>query len=354
MTLFNPEMLVLARESRGLTQKELAEKINIGQGTLSKIENGIFPVDEHISVLSATLNYPKSFFYQTSKIYQPSEYFFRKKLSLSKKELDKIKAITSIFRFNIDSLLRSVNLKEMDIPIWNVEIHGTPSQAARYLRSYWSIPRGRIESLIGALENKGIIVLEFAFDSPKFDGLSLFAESGTPIIFVNKTLSSDRQRLTVAHELGHLVLHCRQIIASIRDVEDEAFEFASELLMPADEIYGSLLKLSLAKLADLKRYWKTSMASIIFHARRMKAITENQYKYLWIQMGSNGYRVKEPVALDFPKEKPSLLGEILDAHINTLNYTIEELSSVFHLHPSEIEHSYFAINEKFVTIKRAV
>jgi transcriptional regulator with XRE-family HTH domain len=66
----NPEMLVLARESRGLNQGELAEKLNITQSLISKIEHGVSPATADIlRKLSDVLHYPEAFFYQNDPVY---------------------------------------------------------------------------------------------------------------------------------------------------------------------------------------------------------------------------------------------------------------------------------------------
>lgn len=62
-----------------------------------------------------------------------------------------------------------------------------------------------------------------------------------PFIFVNKTCSKERQRFTVAHELGHIILgHVgkyslvnREPSANDNPIESEANVFASRLLAPA-------------------------------------------------------------------------------------------------------------------------
>lgn len=70
MKAINPEMIVLARESRGLTQKELAENIDITQGALSKIEKGLqTPLMENLEKIAFKLNYPLSFFEQSNKVF---------------------------------------------------------------------------------------------------------------------------------------------------------------------------------------------------------------------------------------------------------------------------------------------
>ena len=60
---FNSEMLILARESRGLTQQECAIKCQISQGEQSKIETGIKdPSDDLILKFSSVLRYAPLFF----------------------------------------------------------------------------------------------------------------------------------------------------------------------------------------------------------------------------------------------------------------------------------------------------
>ena len=62
----NPKMIVLARESRGITQTELADRLQISQGKFSKIENGLAPVSLHMMErLIHFLKYTKEFFYES-------------------------------------------------------------------------------------------------------------------------------------------------------------------------------------------------------------------------------------------------------------------------------------------------
>lgn len=55
---FNPEMLTLARESRGLTQLELAEAVGITQSSVSKFENGLqIPSNPQLQKFAMVLGY---------------------------------------------------------------------------------------------------------------------------------------------------------------------------------------------------------------------------------------------------------------------------------------------------------
>lgn len=97
--------------------------------------------------------------------------------------------------------------------------------------------------------------------SPIDDELSgmIYVKDGIPIIGVNALHHPNRQRFTIAHEIGHLVLHRAEItkeihvdkdfpmlmrvVASstgVQDMEIEANFFAAELLMPAVFLARSL------------------------------------------------------------------------------------------------------------------
>ena len=73
-----------------------------------------------------------------------------------------------------------------------------------------AFPKGRINTLIKTIEDKGIVVL--ALDLGDLDGFSTWFNGNIPVIFVNKTLPPDRYRLTVAHELARSPEHYRYLV----------------------------------------------------------------------------------------------------------------------------------------------
>lgn len=74
-----------------------------------------------------------------------------------------------------------------------------------------------------------------------------------PVMLVNERTPTDRLRLTLAHELGHLYMHSLEIT---EDMEHEADEFAAEVLMPVQVIRTQLRNVTLGRLHDLKRGWE--------------------------------------------------------------------------------------------------
>jgi Zn-dependent peptidase ImmA (M78 family)/transcriptional regulator with XRE-family HTH domain len=345
MTKINHRMIQLARESRGLTQSELAEKMKIPQGNLSRMERGDYIgfKDEHLDKFSTILNYPKEFFYQTNQI-ATSDTHYRKAIVLDQRTKLKAEAIMNIYKFHIEEMLTSLDLGNKNIPILR-EQHDSPQKIAKYLRSYWKVPKGTIDNLTKVIEDNGIIVIQLDFETDKIDGRTIVSDTGHPIIFLNKTASGDRQRTTLAHELGHVILHMSTIPTFGRDEETEAFDFGAEFLMPLAECeYDLSGNLTLERLADLKRVWKIAMQAILYRAQKQELITYNKARYLWSQFTTKGWRKREPI--DIPRETPTLFTRMVDVLMTELEYTKKDLAKVFKLNAPEIDDRFFSNKTK--------
>lgn len=336
---FNPEMLILARNSRGFSQTELAKLVGVTQSKISKLEDGLPPPPspEFLTSLSLSLNYPASFFFQTGGSHALSASFYRKKSALPAKLLTQCDARMNIQRIHIERLVKAVEFEPRKLPHLDpAETDGGPQQIARQIRAYWQIPRGPIKNLTGYIEDAGCFVVLFDFGTRQLDGLSLFADDGTPIIFLNKNLPTDRLRFTLAHELGHIIMH--RIPSPT--MEEEAHAFASELLMPEAEIRSSFYPLNFDQLARLKLYWMVSMGSLLKKAEDIGATSERYSRYMWMQMGKLGYRSKEPHSDSLPTETPGLLKELIEVYFSELNYTHEELAKTLSLTLDEYDQMY--------------
>jgi Zn-dependent peptidase ImmA (M78 family)/transcriptional regulator with XRE-family HTH domain len=348
----NREILKLARESRGYSQKDLSVKLGIEQGTLSKIENEFLAVDgKLVDKICDVLNYPKQFFFQEKTVHLVQGHY-RRKLSMPQKSLKKQLSKMTIVEWHLQKFFTSFDQLEYDIPSWDCVVDGSPELCASYVREYWRIPSGRIDNLTQILENNGIIIIPLELD--EVDGFGIYSDVGSPVIFVNKNAPGDRYRHILAHELAHLIFHYGKKVDDDRDVEEEAHLFAGELLIPARDLLPNLARLNLEKLTQLKAYWKVSMQAIIVKAyKQMNAITKNQYQYLFKQMSYLGYRKSEPVFI--PREKTTLIQEIVDLHLADLKYTKEELCRLLNINEWEFNDIYINTdrNLKLVQNKRA-
>lgn len=334
---FNPAMLILARESRGLTQTELAGLVHISQAMLSKLEaEAKTPSDPLWDKLAEALQYPVEFFAQTDSIFGPglSEFFHRKRQDVGVKVLAKVHAHINVIRMHIARLLRSVEVPESKIRPLDMAEFGGPRDVARALRSAWQIADGPIPNVIRVIEDAGGIVIRYPFGPARIDAISRWVPGLPPLFFVNEGLPTDRERLTLGHELGHLVMHD----VPNEHMEDEANQFAAELLMPERDIAPHLERISLDRLAALKPYWRVSMAALLFRATELRKVSKKSAQLLWMQMAP--YRRQEPTELNLAPETPTLLREILDLHRNTFGYGLPEFSKMLNAKPQELVTMY--------------
>ena len=336
MDSINPEMLTLARELRGYTQSEVARQAGIAQATVSKYENGTLEVSEdHLKRLAAALDFPPSFFRQRDRAFGSMCIHHRKRQSLTVKQLKQIHAKFNVILLQIQRMLQSVEVDSFQcFHAMSLDEYGTPEKVARTLRAAWRMPLGPVRNLTAIVESSGGIIFTLPLETDRFDALSLWAHKMPPVLFVNENFPGDRLRFSLAHEVGHLIMHT---IPSPNQ-EEEADRFASEFLMPADEIKPYLSKLTFDRLATLKSYWKVSMQAIIRRAYTLGAISERQQRTFFMRMSANGWRKKEPVEIDV--EKPSVIRSIVDVHLNDHGYTVAELCDAIYANPEDFRRDY--------------
>lgn len=339
-------MLTLARDARGVTQAELADKIGMGQGTLSKYETGVLETpDEFADAAGQALNYPARFFFQVGRPYGFPPFHYRKRKKLSKKALGKIIAEMNIRRMHVEKLCVSFRLNSNRfIPeIDQDEFQGRSKQVAtiddlaRSLRESWMLPPGPVENVVELIEENGGIVIPCDFGTDLLDAMSQRIDGLPVLFFINANSPMDRLRHTLCHELAHMVLHT---VAFKEDgeMEREADEFAGAFLLPFSELRKQLRRFDLPHLANMKAHWKVSMASIATNAHRHNLITSYQFKKFWIDMSKLGYRKREPN--EPPREQPKMLRQMIDFHRTALDYSDAEIADMLCIPPIEFKELY--------------
>ena len=342
--------MVLARESRGYTQAELSRLASIGQGTVSKYETGASePPDGFAEEIAKVLDYPIAFFYQPGRPYGFPPFHYRRRKKLSAKVLGKINAQMNIRRMHIQKMCLSFDVNsvaanripEVDPNDYVRGAKGPPSveDIARSLRELWMLPRGPIPNMVDLIEASGGIVIHCDFGSDLIDAMSQRVDGMPVLFFVNTHAPADRVRHTLAHELGHMVLHT----TTLHDddvMEDEADTFAGALLLPSDEFKAQLRRFDLRQLANMKQFWKVSMASMAVRADKLKLITPYQSKSFWMEMGKLGYRKREPHEPEH--EHGTILRRMVKYHTDKLGYSTDDMCRLLNLNPTDYEEMYGA------------
>ncbi len=340
---FNPEMVMLAREYRGLTQEELSKKAKFSQPKVARIENGIgsdLEPDEAVRLAEA-LQFPIEFFMQNEVRvgFGSSSYYYRKRASLSATDRKRIQSIVNLFRIHLKRMLSAVDI-EFTRPFRRLEMEdygNTPAGVAKALRAFWRLPDGPVHDLTAAAETAGILIIPCNFGTHEMVGTSLWLGELPPMIFINRDLPGDRWRFTVAHEIGHLLMH----ELPHETMEPEADQFAAELLMPEKDIRPQLARfssISLADLANLKLYWKVAMQSVLRRSRDLGYTSDNQARYIFQRMSSMGQRMAEPI--EIPRESATTVGKLLDCFMEQLGYTADMLASFLRIPRDDLESLY--------------
>lgn len=334
-------MITVARESRGLSQLELAEKLSVSASHMSRIEQDFIEVGtHHLKSISAVLNYPEEFFYQEGETLPPA-LALRKRNIVAQKVLLPIEAQVNIYRLTIEKLIKAISYSDINLPVLDIEKLGSPAEAARKLRKLWKIEKGAIDNLTQVLEDNGLFLINFDFNTERVDGMSILADNKFPIIFSNKRSLGDRQRFTLAYELGHLVMHLQTNPSFTRDISHEANEFAAEFLMPEKDIKGDFKDgVNLNVLADLKRKWKVSMQALLYRANDIGEITDNQKRYLINLFNSMNIRRREPAELDIPRENPMKLRDMITNYKNKQRLNVKQLALFFNSAEDEFLSKY--------------
>lgn len=295
------ERLKAARKMAGLTQQGLvdATENQITKQAVSKYEKGkMFPSSDILVAISKALGVKTGYFYRQSQV-ELSGLEFRKKSKLTKKDENRVKYLTLDFleRFiEIEDLMGQRN--DFDNPLSNVIIENQDDveDAAVRLRETWGLGIAPVSNLMELFEDKGVRILEV--DLPdEFDGLSAWAD-GMPVITVNRNRELVRKRLTIVHELAHLMLNfgeCKD------DLEKLCHNFAGAFLIPKSKMIEEIgihrSKITFLELKKLKGIYGISILALMVRARNLKIINANYYKQFFINASKKGWRsgkVSEP------------------------------------------------------------
>lgn len=227
--------------------------------------------------------------------------------------------------------------------------------AANELRDFWRLGTSPISSVVGLLEDQFIHVFTIATTSEKFDGISANAtdESGSVIaaaVVSREGVPGERQRFSLMHEVGHLVLN----VADGIDEEKAAHRFAGAFLAPAEqlrrEIGSSRTTVQLKELFMLKRRFGVSAQALAFRLRDLNVINDSSYKWLCIQFNHNRMRKNEPEPLQ--QEEPQWLKRTV---LRALSEGLITAGEATHLtgEPYESEHKDIIDRRAFMKLSAA-
>ena len=280
---------------------------------------------------------------------------FRKKKLTGKREQSQVegKVLHLLERYlTVEALLGLPSVewdRPRDAPYPVVDDPAEAEYAARGLRTDWKLGVDPIPNVVELLEGRGIKVL--AVDLSTIDGLTARVRRGdrtaAAVVVVNRAAWGERQRFTLAHELGHMALQ----VAPRLDAEQAAHRFAGAFLMPAEalraEIGARRSSVGWEELFDLKRIFGVSVQALAARCRDIGVFGPALVQRLFRDFSRFGWRrpsSREPFTL--ASEKPtrfrrlcfralaegaiteSKAAELLDLLVHDLSRRMEEPPAV--------------------------
>lgn len=308
---FERMRLRTARELAGLSQAQLARKVDLTPAAISQFESAAArPTAETIELLSTSLDVPSAFFSEPAS--ESHEGFFRSLRRTSVVDRRRARAIALVAHDLAVAANASGRFSVLDVPSiggYSLDAPQTEiEQAAAQVRARWSLPTGPAPDIVQLLEGHGVAVIRLPLGTADVDAFSLpFPDHPVVVLGTDKN-DRARSRFDAAHELGHLVLHGQQIWG-VKEVETQAHQFAAAFLMPADDIRSQLpTTVDWPRLFELKRTWQVSLAALLMRARTLGRMSERTYLSAIKAASARGWRRTEPVPLGQPEQPGRLMG----------------------------------------------
>lgn len=234
---------------------------------------------------------------------------YRKGSTLSKKEQVNVESLVTS---KLEDMIKIQDLlfhnSKPNLPLKHFHIKSLPDveTASVELRKKWKLGLDPIGSLTQSLENNFIHTIAIESDKP-FDGISALAYSQNQLkaaaVVSKSNIPGERQRLNLAHELGHIVLN----ISPDVDEEKAAFRFGSAFLAPADTIYKIVGRkrdhFQIKELYLLKKIFGISIQSLLFRLKDLDIISSSSFSMWFRIINKNKWKKDEPMPMKEEKSQ---------------------------------------------------
>lgn len=318
MNEFSPDRIELARRYRGWTKKELAERTDMIPTHIGRLIGGPSSglSESSIGKIAYATSLPMSFFMLRGNGMDGGKLAFRRKKQITKNLDNRIRAEFEMLDETV-SRIRSMAEIADRASFWLDEAAPTTDpqslgvrRIAANVRSLLGLAEtGPVRNVIRSVERKGIVVAPLSVDvgDSVSDGITY---PGQALIgYFPKDKSGDRIRFTIAHELGHLVLHRYRRPSDETLMEREANEFAGEFLFPEADARAVLAPdMMVEDYRYVKSGWGISIAASIRRAFDLGLIDGGKYKSLYVRMAQRRWLKHEPVRVG--AEHPILLSQM--------------------------------------------
>lgn len=336
---FEPARLTQARVRAGLSKTDLATRVGVSPAAIGQYEAGVnSPRPDVADRLARTLKVRPDFFDVGRPLARVDTVnaHFRSLRSARVSDRQRALAMATLVWELTFALERFVKLPEVDLP--RVPRGTSPADAAALLRQHWKLPDGPVKHLVANAEARGIVVV--ARPLGEIDAVDAFSVSivDRPIVVMTPRRSENvfRHRFSVAHELGHLLLHA-DVEEPNATIEREADEFAAAFLTPAAAMDAALpQRLDLASLDRVGRTWGVSPHSLVRRMVERGRTTESSARRAYQRLAMVDDPSADPTS-SYPGETPTLLTKAAELAAEN-GASISALAESLRLSPSQVRN----------------
>lgn len=325
------ERLRDARVIQKLKSGVVAQNAGLSPERYSRIENSLSSTVDELRARRLAMAVGFSVDFLSTRPITPVQrgsLLFRAKKGMTRGEEDQLVAWSRLIGDLLSCACAHVRMPFVRIPRPGDGV--SPQQAAQMTREALGIKlREPIAHLVRVIERAGVYVarLDFAAElhARHHDAFSTWVGPAIdwPLVVVRGSAGWERSRLSVAHELGHLVLHHTRREG---DLEAEAFEFAAEFLLPTPMLREEWpMQPTVLGLLALKHRWGMSLAALIEHGHRNGLLDNDTRMSLYKQLSNRrdrttgqSWRVTEPGWNDRKAERPKLIGKVAETAFETV------------------------------------
>ncbi len=314
------ERLFRARKAAGLSMNALANEVGVSANAIKKYEHGDnMPTSSNLLKLSKALDVRTEYFFRPVKV-ELKGVEYRKRANTPKKLLDQINGDvmdqaerwTELLELYPDSVKPVPQFSLPTKLLKQISSFDDIEVIAEQMRHEWDLGLNPIHDMIDTLESNGIMIICTSIEAKKkFDGLA-GTIGNTPVVVISTHQPGDRQRFTLAHELGHLVLHDR--LPENMNEEKACNHFAGAFLLPKQafiqHIGNNRSAIEAQELYMLKQEFGISMMAILMRASQCDVISNSLQKSYFMKFNKLRWRTLEP-GDPYPKEETYLYKQLV-------------------------------------------
>ena len=332
------------RQIAGLSQDKLAGIVGLSKMTISNYENNKRDADSDTVIkLADALNIKASaLLINPTGSARITHAEFRKKSGMSLSSIDMVyeKVDRYLGRFHTilrvlgDAVLPTVPAIDK-LPFTDID------ESASRMREYLSLsPTGPVGNIIDTLENCGIIVCQIDIEDDHFSGIN-GTLNGRPYIAVNKSMTLERQRFTLIHELTHILFAFPANINEEKTVDGITGAF----LFPKDDVIRELgyYRTNVrGELSALQREYGISMQSALIRAKQAGCITGSIYEEHQKWISKNGF-IKKGISGEYIEygdhiEHSTLFEKLVVRAVSENMINISKASELLELPHDSVRH----------------